>query len=156
MSWLERPQSKHQKPGKSRKIVKAPPPQLSATLLLTRVKAFDDCCCVDEISSTQHAHEVWVELSDLYSGCAMHFGRTRGKGEGEDLHGKKREEGVKRQKTTALFGEDLGLFGFVEATIIFYADSATNNCGRFTVSSDLEPRIIANQSHPIDRFLSLG
>lgn len=25
MSWLERPQSKHQKPGKSRNIVKAPP-----------------------------------------------------------------------------------------------------------------------------------
>lgn len=83
MSLLERPQSKHLKSDKSRNIVKGFYSQLSRTLLLTRVKAFDDCCCVNEISSTQHAHEVWIELSDLYSGCAMHFVGKMGKGRGK-------------------------------------------------------------------------
>lgn len=39
--------------------------------------------------------------------------------EGEDLHGKKRKKVVKRQKMTALSGDDLCLFGFFEATASF-------------------------------------
>lgn len=43
---------------------------------LTRVKAFDDRCRVDEISSAQDAHEVRVELGDLYPGRSMHLVRN--------------------------------------------------------------------------------
>lgn len=47
------------------------------------MKTFDDCGRVDEISPAQHAHEVRIELGDLYSGRAMHFDdRKAGKGEG--------------------------------------------------------------------------
>lgn len=98
------------------------------------MKAFDDCCCVNEISPTQHAHEMWVELSDLYSGCAMHFVGKMGKGRGTDLHVKKRKEAVKRQKTTALVGEDLRLFGFVEATSSLML-TQPNKCDRFTAAA---------------------
>lgn len=40
--------------------------------LLTGVKAFDDGGRVYEISPTQDAHEVRVELGDLYPGGPMH------------------------------------------------------------------------------------
>jgi len=40
------------------------------------VKAFDDGGCVYEISSTQDADEVRVELGDLYPGGSMHVERT--------------------------------------------------------------------------------
>lgn len=105
------------------------------------MKAFDDCCCINEISSTQHAHEMWIELSDLYSGRAMHFVGKVGRGRGGDLHGRKREGGVKRQKTTAPLAEDSCSFGFVEAPASLMLTQA-NKCDRFAASSDLEqPRI---------------
>lgn len=41
--------------------------------LLTGVKTFNDGRCIDEISPAQHAHQVRVELRDLYPRGAMHF-----------------------------------------------------------------------------------
>lgn len=41
--------------------------------VLTWVKTFDDCCGVYEISSAQDAHEVRVELGNLYPGRPMHL-----------------------------------------------------------------------------------
>lgn len=50
--------------------------------MLTRVKTFDDGRCIDEISPAQHAHEVRVELGDLYPGRPVHF--VRGEEEEEE------------------------------------------------------------------------
>lgn len=41
------------------------------------MKTFNDGRCVDEISPAQHAHEVRVELGDLYPGRPVHFVRER-------------------------------------------------------------------------------
>lgn len=41
--------------------------------MLTWVKTFDDGRCVYEISPAQDAHEVRVELGNLYPGCPMHL-----------------------------------------------------------------------------------
>lgn len=60
------------------------------------MKAFDDCGCVDKISPAQHAHEVRIELSDLYSGRAMHFVGRWGRGE-ETCTGSKEGEFRKRR-----------------------------------------------------------
>lgn len=56
--------------------------------MLTRVKTFDDGRCVDEISPAQHAHEVRVELGDLYPGRPMHFVREQN----EEEQGEEDEE----------------------------------------------------------------
>lgn len=106
-----RPESGHVKPDWSRHVGDFHS-QLWRTLWLTGVEAFDDCCRVDEISSTQHAHEVWIELSDLYSGGAMHFVWKTGEGGNGGRRGggparkeEKRNEVVKRQNgTCACFG----------------------------------------------------
>lgn len=37
------------------------------------MKTFDDGRCVYEVSSAQDAHEVRVELGNLYPGRPMHF-----------------------------------------------------------------------------------
>lgn len=112
---------------------------------LTGVKAFDDCCCVDKISSTQHAHEVRIELCDLYSGRAMHFvGKKQERGERPERKDKK------KLSVTAKKGHHLErscLLGSVGGHIVFYANTATIRCGWFTVSSYLEQPINTNQSH---------
>lgn len=41
------------------------------------VKTFDDGGCVYEVSSTQDAHEMRVELSNLYPGRPMHVEREK-------------------------------------------------------------------------------
>lgn len=40
------------------------------------MEAFDDGGCVYEVSSTEDAYEMRVELGDLYPGGPMHVGRT--------------------------------------------------------------------------------
>lgn len=68
--------------------------------LLTGVKTFDDGCCVYEISSAQHAHEMRVEFSNLYPGRPMHLVReeqqtcaqnTKGTSQKQCVHGRRGE-----------------------------------------------------------------
>lgn len=108
------------------------------------MKAFDDCCSVDKISSTQHAHEVRIELCDLYSGRAMHFVEKKtGKGRKTWTE---RQEKVKCNGKERPFGEELYAWLRWGGHIVFYANSATIRCGRFTVSNYLEHPINTNQS----------
>lgn len=153
MSWLERPQSKQQKPGKSRNIVKAPALNYQQPFCLQEWR--HSMIVVASMKYPPHSTHMRCGLSSvifiLVVRCILAERLERGRGktcterkEKKGWNGRKRRQCLERTSD------------FVEATIIFYADSATNKCGRFTVSSDLEQRIITNQSHPIDRLLSLG
>ena len=68
------------------------------------MKTFDDGGCVYEISSTEDAHEVRVELSDLYPGRPMHDEQkeqqscVRGERRGEEGRRGREEEGRRRKK----------------------------------------------------------
>lgn len=109
------------------------------------MKAFDDCCSVDKISSTQHAHEVRIELCDLYSGRAMHFvgGKKQERGERPERKDKKKLSVTAKKdhlERSCLLGSVGG------GHTVFYANSATIS-GRFTVSNYLEQPINTNQSH---------
>lgn len=71
---------------------------------LTRVKAFDDRCRVDEIPSAQDAHEVRIELGDLYSGRSMHLVRN----EQQPCPGKSNNRSKKECQTIQGRGRSVG------------------------------------------------
>lgn len=106
--------------------------------MLTRVKTFDDGRCVDKISPAQHAHEVRVELGDLYPGRPVHFVREEQDGDEEEEATTTTEKKIQpvRKKRTECEGVTGG--GEDAWTVAFGAAHGTPFAVRWKREKDME------------------